>query len=564
VNFYQEAGMRFKLAFAILIFFFAWPFRGLCADIITVDEIRPGMKGYGKTVFEGTEAERFDVEVIDVLHKVMPDRDVILVRCSGHGLENTRVVAGMSGSPIYLEGRLAGAVAFTWSFSKEPLAGVTPIQNMLQDSINPSFLGASAPGESSERGLTPIATPLIISGGDPGLMDDLEESLRAYNLVPVPGGSSSGHPDPIELEPGSAIGAQLVSGDMQMTAVGTVSYLEGTTVIAFGHSFLNGGRLSAPITSAKIHTIVDSHYLSFKVASPVQTVGALEQDRLTGIYGRLGAKAEMVPYEINVNNKALGQQRKYHFDIVSHQFITLNLLQYILSQVVGHASPASTPSTVNLRTEFQLENHAPITFEDSYYTISYNYNLRWLEPLYLLLMNPFEYAPLKKVNMDMTVSPELNVATINSAWVKNGEVHAGEEAEVHVLLKPYNLPEIEEVISIPVPENSKGTLIIKIAGGSSLPPDVAPPKSVDDLIQALKKVLPSKSMVAVYPVQGQALDYQGMRLHKLPPSMAATLNPATSNLARPRRELLYQVKDMPYIVIGNTRLSLRVLPPRSR
>ncbi len=536
----------------------------LAQDIIPVSEIQAGMKGYGKTVFKGVEPEKFELEVIDVLHNVMPQRDVILIRCWGHGLEKFRVVAGMSGSPVYLDNRLAGAIAFTWAYSQDPIAGVTPIENMLAEARSPSTIPLSASSRASASGLVPISTPLVVSGANPGMLEELEESLKPYHLVPVPGGSASGMLESPKLKPGSAIGAQLVSGDVDVTAVGTVSFLQGDTVIAFGHSFLNGGKLSVPLTSAKIHTIVASQHLSFKVASPIKTIGALEQDLLVGIFGRLGASAETVPYELQVNNQALGASHQYHFDIISHQILTYPLLRSLLFQVIAHAGPTSEPSTIKVKTEFQLERYPAITYEDTYYTMSNTFSSQFLEPIQLLLMNPFEYAHLKSVNMKIEISPELEVATITSAWVKSQEVHAGEDAEIHVILRPYNRPETKEVVLIPVPEYARGLIRLQIAGGGSVAPDVAPPQSVEDLIAALKKILPTRSLVATYPVKGQALDYNGTRLHKLPPSMAATFSPPSSNLARPTRELNYQVKEVPYIVLGKTRLNLRVLPPKSR
>jgi hypothetical protein len=533
-------------------------------DIIPVSEIQAGMKGYGKTVFKGVEPERFELEVIDVLHNVMPQLDVILVRCWGHDLEKVRVVAGMSGSPVYLDDRLAGAIAFTWAYSQDPIAGVTPIESMLAEARSPSTIPLSASSGSSASGLVPIATPLAVSGANPGLLEELEKSLKPYHLVPVPGGSASGQMESPRLGPGSAIGAQLVSGDVDVTAVGTVSFLQGDTLIAFGHSFLNGGKLSVPLTSARIHTIVGSQYLSFKVASPIKTIGALEQDLLVGIFGRLGASAEMVPYELRVDHQALGASHKYHFDIISHHILTYPLLRALLFQVIAQAGPTSEPGTVKVKTEFQLEDYPPITYEDTYYTMSNSFSSQFLEPVQLLLMNPFEYARLKSVKMELEISPELKVATINSAWVKSQEVHAGEDIELHVLLRPFNQPEAEEVIFIPVPEYARGLIRLQIAGGGSVAPDVAPPQSVEDLIAALKKIFPTRSLVATYPVEGQSLDYNGMRLHKLPPSMAATLSPPSSNLARPTRELNYKVKEVPYIVLGKTRLNIRVLPPKSR
>ncbi|MFP4687594.1 MAG: peptidase S55 SpoIVB, partial [bacterium] len=265
------------------------------ADTLPVAGIEAGMEGYGRTVFSGTRIDTFAVKVLGVLENVMPGQDLILIRAESDTLHHTNIMSGMSGSPIYIGGRLIGALAYGWSFGKDPIAGVTPIENILK----------SRQIEYSEpEGARRIVTPLIASGFSSAGLESLSENLRARGM-PVEimtGGSDKKEKTSAELEAGSAVGVQLVRGDLNLAAIGTVTHVDNEgRVYAFGHPFLNAGQIDFPMTAASVETTFASLQSSFKIASPLQPLGAITEDRQASIVGELGRQPEMIPVNVELS-----------------------------------------------------------------------------------------------------------------------------------------------------------------------------------------------------------------------------------------------------------------------
>jgi hypothetical protein len=326
--------------------------------VMGVDEIRPGMKGYGKTVFKNNQIERFDVEIIGVLRNVFPKGDIILARLSGGPLRDMGVIAGMSGSPIYIDDRLIGAVAYGWSFSKEPITGITPIKEMLQvydltsseplhaDEVSPGTQAqATGSGERSALApfriqvspeqlgqldaplssepiasltLEPLSTPLFVTSRHPSVLRELKQLFAPYNLTPILSGSASGSAsihDDIPVEPGAALGVQLVAGDLDISAIGTVTYKKGNKLVAFGHPMFLSGNVDIPMASAYIYSILPSYYFPFKFGEVVRQVGSVRQDRWTAIGGILGHEAPMVPVSVKVHLPDQKQSKVFSYRV---------------------------------------------------------------------------------------------------------------------------------------------------------------------------------------------------------------------------------------------------------
>ncbi len=528
--------------------------------IIPVDEIEPGMKGYGMTVLQGTEPVRFEVEVIDVLERVFPSQDMILVRCSGQNLEKTRIIAGMSGSPVYIEGRLAGAVAYGWSFSMDPIAGITPIQNMLGELERPLLVAdASLPAQSSS-GLSPITTPLMVSGLSHSAMQLLEESLEPFHMIPIASGAASSRDTAsVELKPGSAIGGTLVSGDLNMTAVGTLTYMDGNTVLAFGHPFLYGGELNIPLVSAKVHTVMASQSISFKMASPIEQVGLLTQDRLPCIAGRLDKRAEMVPYHFSIRDTDSGFSQGYDMQIIQHHLLTPVFVDVALRQSLQAAAASKNPTTVTLKNTINLEGYPPVSYQDTYSSLAGPANPGLSEAVAFLVRNPFKQVKLESVEFEMETSPGVQVAAIQGLWAESERVVPGRNAILHVNLKPYNSPIEDWILEIPVPEDYRQSrLTITVKGGGQTRPDTAKPESVEDLISFIDALYPSQSIVAGFRTPAAGLDYRGLRLEQLPPSIGSILNPPNASESKRVPGLKRVVKKVPYVVSGTARISLKV------
>ena len=346
------------------------------AATISIDEVSVGQRGYGLTVFAGTEPERFDVEVIGVMRNISPGTSYILARLTGHGLERSGVAGGMSGSPVYFDGRLAGAVAFSWSFSHEAVGGITPIDSMRRLASVPATAtpAAAAPALPDPASGPPVALadllagrlpedllvrelstlkPRLAMGGVASLQwatsgfGELSQGLlrQALGSVAPAGQTAPGAaPTAAELRPGGAVGAVLVDGDLRLAAFGTVTDTFDGHVLAFGHPFLGLGPIRVPMATAEVVTVLSSANSSFKISNLGTTVGAFEQDRLAGIQGRLGAEAPMVPLTLRI----LGDQpREFRVRVAEVPQITPLL---VASSALGASrrrptAAAPTPST---------------------------------------------------------------------------------------------------------------------------------------------------------------------------------------------------------------------------
>ncbi len=296
--------------------------RGEPANIMPVKDVRPGMTGEGLTVFRGTKPEPFKFRVVSVLRNFLPKQDIILIRVEDERVEKSGVAAGMSGSPVYIDGKVIGAVAYAWSFSKEPLAGVTPIEAMLAEKSRPrrrdgdvyadggrarapgaAFAAeAAATGGFGDARLEPVAVPLAVSGLSAEALSTVASDLQQLGLVPLRagGGGPSLRPEKGHVEPGSAVGVELIRGDMSAVGTGTVTYVDGNHVFAFGHPMLGTGEVELPLVESEVHTFMPSLATSFKMASPLAEVGTLVQDRQSCIVGDLSRRTKMMPVQVTV------------------------------------------------------------------------------------------------------------------------------------------------------------------------------------------------------------------------------------------------------------------------
>jgi len=540
----------------------------LGVEIIPVRELHPGMKGYGLSVFKGYQPERFEVEIIDILPKALVKADLILIKCSGAGLEKTRVIAGMSGSPIYFQGKLAGALAYTWSFSQEPIAGVIPIESMLE------LLKTSSPSQTANQNssrelafspeLKPVGCPVMVSGFSPPEFNQVKPLLESLNLGPVinGGGKIIDNSAPSKLEPGSAIGVELVRGDINITVIGTATLVEGDTVLAFGHSFFWGGAVSFPLTLAKVHTIISSEYLSFKLASSVREMGELNRDLELGIAGRLDQKPETIPVQVKINNQLLNLKNNYNFQIANHPYLVPVLTQICLFEAIASSGAVSEYSTVKVQLNIQLENYEQkISYQD-WFTFSGNiYTSNYLAPISLLLNNPYQKVKIKNLDFQLELRPGWEVATIKSVWTNKTEVSPGEKVLIGVRFQVYQGGEFEKKIIFQIPKESQRQLMVSLIGGENMPPDIAPPDSLEDLIQAIKKLPSPRWLVLRYSKPGLILDEQGKRLRSLPPSAQRLISGKTNSRARRVAEYDYQVYPMPYIIRGGASLRFKIKAP---
>ena len=321
--------------------------------LFPLKDIKPGMRGTGRTVFSGNQIEDFQVEILGVLENIGPKESLILARLSGGPLEHTGVMQGMSGSPVYIDGKLAGAVAMAFPFAKDPIAGIRPIEAMIRTSTS-SSKPTSAPPAGAQRAalfdrdltrgfpkpaamltgearMVDIATPISFGGFSRATLDTFAPQLRALGLEPRQGVSGGGKVqptmgNPADLKPGSMISVQLMSGDLTVGADGTVTHIDGNRVYAFGHRFLDIGSTALPFARAEVLTLLANTNTSFKLSTAKEWMGTIYQDRNTAVAGELGKRASLVPMTIRVSNGGRTVDT-YEMNMVNDSLLTPLLMQ---------------------------------------------------------------------------------------------------------------------------------------------------------------------------------------------------------------------------------------------
>jgi len=500
-------------------------------ETLRPEQLTPGMKGYGLSVFRGTKPERFEVEILGVLKNSFPKQDMILIKMSGANLEHHKVIAGMSGSPIYIEGKLIGALAYGWFFENDPLAGVTPIHNMLAEIDRKAQPGPPAPvaRTASESAPQPLLTPLSLSGFSSRVIERMTEEFRPYGLLPVAGGGTGGALKRAEtdFEPGGAIGVQLLRGDLDATAVGTVSYVDKQRhrILAFGHPFLQAGLISAPAVRAEVHVVMSSVQRSFKMASPVSECGAMVGDWQSCIVADTTATARMIPVTARVVNRGTGHDQKYSLEVIDHPVLMSRLILNSLSEVVEAASGSSQDTMLQVNLIAELSDRT-ITLTNTFFNSSGGlFNFGAVSPIARLFSSPFGRPRVKRIEFAVEAMLDRRTADIKRAYFEKAQVERGEKAKLHVVFKPFGKPEVTKTILIAVPASTdmQRELAVVVTTGNSAPPDVATPDNLNDWLNAIQKFRRSTDLVAVIQSASQGLQYRGKLLKNLPPSVLGVL-----------------------------------------
>ncbi|MBI3268042.1 MAG: hypothetical protein HYZ53_03400 [Planctomycetes bacterium] len=539
-----------------------------CAqEILPLSEVRPGMKGQGKTVFQGARIESFDVEVIDVLRKVFPGEDLILVRVSHPVTDRAGVIAGMSGSPIYLEGKLAGALSYAWGFSKEPIAGVTPIQSMLKEGTRPlEKTGALPPGvvppATSPTALLPCETPLVLSGFSNRAAAWLEDALRAYRIVPVQGGGGGWAPGmTLPVEPGGAVAVQLIRGDLEASAVGTITHVLGAKVYAFGHPFLGSGETSMPMSMGFVHAVIPSLTRSFKMASSANEIGSLVQDRNACIVGSLERKAHTLPMTVKVKNARTGRESTHRFEVVDHEFLTPPIAASALLSALDVTEDAMGDSTVTSKVSVGLRGYEPVRWTECYSNRARVSAAPFLAPLSRILRDPNERPILESLDFELEVRGELSMAALKNAWWRQDQVRPGSTARLVCLLRPFRggLETLEVEVPVPADLPPDTTLKVVVAPGPQVLPEVGPATRLRETLELVRRAVPANALVTVVSLPRSRLRMKGVDYASLPNSVLGAWIPGILEEAELANETVRVVTPTPYVLEGAVTLTLQTV-----
>jgi hypothetical protein len=549
------------------------------ARYISVDEIKPGMTAYCLTCLSGTEVERFDIEVISVVRDMSPGHDAILVRGTDERFVHAGVIGGCSGSPVYVNGRMAGALAFGWTYSKDPLYGVTPIAEMLgigwanerpgrtkqtwrKTSSSIGNWDFSQPIDFSQVAeavnktpvhvgtdrLGHVPLPLLVSGMTAPAVQSMQSVFQPLGLAPLAsvGGKAIGAAgSETALVPGGTLLIPLVSGDIKMSVLGTVTEVRDDMVFGLGHPFLGTGSIDLPMATGHIHTVVSSLERSFKIGSELEIVGALRVDEATGVRGRIGATAQTMPLTLRVTHFLRPQKEIFHCRVAYDEVLTPNLLSATVSGVAAGLGKLPANHTISYSAVIRLQNNQVLQFQNLSSGLAFREVIGdSVGSVAMLLTNPYHKIDVQAIELDFEVMPKNSIAYISSIDVSDLRVKAGEDIKVGVVIESYQARKRRIEFQVTVPEMTKaGKYMLSIGG-------------LTDYLQQVRRKAPYRLMARDLPTLMDALNFL---LNLKRDRLYCTLDLPASGIAVEKAEM----PDLPAskaLVIQDVKRTLRIQP----
>jgi hypothetical protein len=449
-----------------------WIFAFICACCLSlqaapataffpVRDVRPGMKGVGRTIFNGDRIEEFQVDILGVLNNLAPNQAIVLARLSGGPLANVGVLQGMSGSPVYIDGKLLGAVALGFPFSKEPIAGIQPIDQMTGSTDVSSAASASAPrvsygewatqwqkrlepdlaqlAQPAQPELHSIATPVAFSGFTESTLNVFSGALRKFGFEPL-AGTGAGAPTTSQysgtVQPGSMISVQLMKGDLNVSADGTVTYVDGKRVYAFGHRFLAAGSTDLPFSRAEVITLLPSLNSSFKISSARELVGSITSDVSTAIAGEIGRPARMIPLHLDVRGR--GGSHRYNIDVARDRLLTPFLAQMALFSAIDSTQRSSGAGSIRVKGKVEFQGgQPPLVLDNSFAAdtaVAVQSTLNLVVPISFLLQSGFSDLTVKDITFTLDVTEQKRQLDIQDVWLSSGEARPGDTVNLTCML----------------------------------------------------------------------------------------------------------------------------------
>jgi hypothetical protein len=539
---------RFVVSLILGVYFCARLASGQIA-IYPLRDVRAGQHAIGKTVFQGDKIEEFQVEILGVLENVGPRQSIILARLSGGPLAQTGVMQGMSGSPVYIDGKLVGAVALAFNFSKEPIAGIRPIEEMLavgdpasrqdkQVAAQPAPRKVASESDSFASKLMDIATPVSFSGFTAGTLEQFSPQLKKLGMEPRQGVSSGGKlPSklgaPASLRPGDMIAVELLSGDMSIGAEGTVTAVDGNRVFAFGHQFMSVGNTELPFARAEVLTLLPNLSSSFKISAPMEWMGAITEDRSTSIYGELGRKADTIPLSITVKDGRRAPLA-YHMQMIQDRVLSPYIVQTAVYSAMDATERTLGLASYSLRGGVEFANGAPPLKLDNTYAGDFNVPLQASSgvsaPLASILGAGFDALKIKSISLEIEASERKRLLQVDQITASPKQVHPGETVDLNVTLIGENGLELQKNVRYQVPVGAPaGTLSFTVSDGSmSNALDyqqmaAEAPKSPTQLVSFLNNLRPNTNAYVRVWRTDPAFQVQGQDLPDPPPSVGLIL-----------------------------------------
>lgn len=551
-------------------------------DIMPISEIKRGMKGYGVSAFGDNELQRFDAEILGVMENAFAGMDIILARLSGPQFKQMGVIAGMSGSPVYINGKIIGAVSYGWYFSMEPIAGITPIEKMLEiydrtdmkphpDEWAPvkdflsegnvanepsslpakpssftietdTFLGLSSPSPSFPKSITmqPLSTPLIVSGCSPKTLKRISHYFRNTSLMPVMGGAGhSVNPKLADkpMENGSAIAIPLITGSIEMSAIGTVTYRKDNRLVAFGHPFFEMGNVDLPMASAYIFAVVPSYDFPFKLGAAVREVGSIRQDRLPAIGGIFGMEAPS--FDIDVNLSLSGSQKKLHYRLWENEYFSPMLAEIAVSSSIMDNDKYYGNSAAKIRYIVTLSDGTTIEKRDFLSTnrmLAYEVTFPIMYDLRTLMRNTYRKVDISNIKCDIDIIDQYKTVEIASARLDKEVYKPGEKVKATIYFMPFRQPRFSRNFEIELPDDIRdGTYNLEILDADGRmrtemmrSPGLSNVLSFEGLIKVLRLNYPNNQLYVLLTEKKPGIRLKETEMPGLPQSIMTATRSATA------------------------------------
>jgi hypothetical protein len=573
---------------------------------LPLDQVKAGMKGKGKTVFRESKIEDFDVEILGVLYNVEPKKSIIIAKLNSDILEKNGVIQGMSGSPIYVEGKLVGAVAYSMgAFSKEAIVGITPIGEMLAISgkelpkssfssrlsvrkylsleelfeLNKDFFHPRSSFTSEDQTISPLLVPLIFNGFSPRVFEATKPFFVKFGFNPIRGGSCGQSlekisiPD-LSLQGGDPVAIQLVEGDMSVGAVGTVTYVDGNRVLAFGHPVYNLGTVDYAMTKAKVITVVPNLSTSFKLAAPDALVGRFYQDRSSGLLGELGKFPQLVPINIKIFDEG-GGIRDFKIKVVKDQILTPFLVSVSLMNILSSEERAVGDLSLELDGDVYLDNGMSVHLED-FFSSNFDNSVRDISNLltavvYLLTNNEFKDLGIHRVDLSIAAFEELKLCYLEKVWLDKYEASPGERIQIKVYYRTFRGESILQTVEIyapSLPSDSEFHLVIGDAEAmhqiemSQYRMEALMPRSLEQLVRILSNLRKNNRIYFKIIASKPGLFLKGEEMPNLPPSMKSMFSSPRAAASYPtelnKSTLSEYQLPLPYVFKGAAIVPIKI------
>ncbi len=583
----------------------------IAADAATItmplSQVKPGMVGRGKSVFQGKVIEEFEAEILGVLENAAPKRSIILARLKGHGLETTGIIAGMSGSPVYVDGKLIGAVASGFSFSKEAIAGITPIEEMLavgkapeearpgaavpvviredlsQEELSGAFLKtlqtASVEGRSNQT-FAPLELPLVISGLSAGAFEKARSFFAPLGFLAVRGGTAgqsrpSDTPAPPSLREGDAVGVQLLGGDLDISAVGTVTYVDGAKILAFGHPVYNLGKVDYAMTRADVIAVMPSLESSFKLASVGPVIGRFGQDRTAGAAGEVGVMPHLIPLNIGLQTGP-GTRKDFKLRLIADKFLTPALINMAVSGLVTSELRSYGDVSLDFSADVFLDKgglgvHLEDLFSGSYDNPPVSLSGLLAAVVQFLMNNEFKDVGIFRVDLNVKALEESRQASLEKVLLDKYEVTPGEPIQLQAFYRTQNEESLVEKVTVLAPALPAGTEFQILVGDAASMQQVERsqyriqgfvPRSLDQLVRMLGNLRKNNRIYFRIMASKPGLFLKGEELPNLPPTLKSMFASPRASATGPteitRSTLSEYQLAIPYVFKGMATIPVRI------